>query len=148
MSLLLESTKKLILRDLAVLEKEIASYQTEEQIWKVKEGITNSAGNLCLHLCGNLQYYIGSILGNTGYQRNRDLEFSAKNISTQKLIEEIQQTKKAVSETLANVSKEEIEKLYPVEVFKEPMTTGHFLIHLSAHLGYHLGQINYHRRLS
>lgn len=148
MSLLLESTKKLILRDLAVLEKEIASYQTEEQVWKVKEGITNSAGNLCLHLCGNLQYYIGSILGNTRYQRNRDLEFSAKNISKQKLIEEIQQTKKAVSVTLANVSKEEIEKLYPVEVFKEPMTTGHFLIHLSAHLGYHLGQINYHRRLS
>lgn len=148
MSLLLESTKKLILRDLAVLEKEIASYQTEEQIWKVKEGITNSAGNLCLHLCGNLQYYIGSILGNTGYQRNRDLEFSAKNISKQKLIEEIHQTKKAVSEALANVSKEEIEKIYPVEVFKEPMTTGHFLIHLSAHLGYHLGQINYHRRLS
>ena len=148
MSLLLESTKKLILRDLAVLEKEIASYQTEEQIWEVKKGITNSAGNLCLHLCGNLQYYIGSVLGNTGYQRNRDLEFSAKNISKQILIDEIQLTKKAVSETLTHLSKEETEKLYPVEVFKEPMTTGHFLIHLSAHLGYHLGQINYHRRLS
>jgi Protein of unknown function (DUF1572) len=147
MSTLITSTKKLFARDLSVLEKEISLYSSEEKIWTVTGDIKNSGGNLCLHLCGNLQYYIGSIIGNTGYIRNRDLEFSAQNISKEKLIEEIRTTKNVVASTLENLRSTAIEELYPGEVFKEPMTTGHFLIHLSGHLGYHLGQINYHRRL-
>jgi uncharacterized damage-inducible protein DinB len=147
MSLLINSTRKIFDRDLSVLEKEISLYQSEEAIWRIQKEVKNSAGNLCLHLCGNLQYYIGTVLGNLGYIRNRELEFSAKNISKEKLIHEIQVTKTTVTATLDRLNANLLEEIYPVEVFKEPMTTGHFLIHLTAHLGYHLGQINYHRRL-
>lgn len=147
MSLLIKTVQKLLDRDLAVLEKEISSYSSDADLWKVVGDIKNPAGNLCLHLCGNLQYYIGAVLGNSGYVRNRDAEFSTKGLSKEELLNEIATTRKAVSKALENLNPTVLETIYPVEVFKDPMTTGYFLIHLSAHLGYHLGQINYHRRL-
>ncbi len=147
MSLLITSTQKIFERDLSILEKEISLYQSEESIWLIQKEIKNSSGNLCLHLCGNLQYYVGAVLGNSEYIRNRELEFSAKNIPKEKLIHEVQTTKRVVMSTLDRLGTNSIEMIYPVDVFKEPMTIGHFLIHLTAHLGYHLGQINYHRRL-
>jgi uncharacterized damage-inducible protein DinB len=147
MSELIESLQKLILRDIDKLEKEITLYSTEESIWRVSGQIINPAGNLCLHLCGNLQHYIGFRLGNIEYKRNRELEFSAKNISREKLLAEITQTKKAVSESFAKMQPEQLNSIYPENVFSEPMTTQYFLIHLSGHLTYHLGQVNYHRRL-
>ncbi len=147
MSLLIKTVQKLLDRDLAVLEKEISSYPSDADLWKVAGDIKNPAGNLCLHLCGNLQYYIGAVLGNSGYVRNRDAEFSTKGLSKEELLNEIAKTRKAVALSLENLNPNVLETTYPVEVFKAPMTTGYFLIHLSAHLGYHLGQINYHRRL-
>jgi hypothetical protein len=147
MSELIETLQKLILRDLDKLEKEITLYPTEESIWRVSGQITNPAGNLCLHLCGNLQHYIGFRLGNTEYKRNRDLEFTAKNIPREKLLAEITQTKKAVRDALSLLHPEQLNAIYPENVFNEPMTTQYFLVHLSGHLTYHLGQVNYHRRL-
>ncbi|NOS92497.1 MAG: DinB family protein [Cyclobacteriaceae bacterium] len=147
MSLLIQTVQKLLDRDLAVLEKEISFYATDADLWKIAGDIKNPAGNLCLHLCGNLQYYIGAVLGNSGYVRNRDAEFSTKGLSKEQLLNEIAKTRKAVAAALENLNPTVLETIYPVEVFKDPMTTGYFLIHLSAHLGYHLGQINYHRRL-
>ena len=147
MSLLIQTVQKLLDRDLAVLEKEISLYTADADLWKVAGNIKNPAGNLCLHLCGNLQYYIGAVLGNNGYVRNRDAEFSTKGLTKEELLNEIAKTRKAVSEALQKLNPTVLETIYPVEVFKDPMTTGYFLIHLSAHLGYHLGQINYHRRL-
>ncbi len=147
MNIFINSIIKIIERDLTVLEKEISLYPNESSLWMTKGEIKNSAGNLCLHLCGNLQHYIGAILGNTNYIRNRENEFNAKGINKQGLIAEILQTKNAVVATLASVSPESLDQPYPEEVFKVPMTTTYFLIHLTAHLGYHLGQINYHRRL-
>lgn len=147
MSLLIKTVQKLLDRDLAVLEKEISTYPSDAELWKVAGDIKNPAGNLCLHLCGNLQYYIGAVLGNSGYVRNREAEFSTKGLSKEELLNEIAKTRKAVSKALENLNPTVLETIYPVEVFKDPMTTGYFLIHLSAHLGYHLGQINYHRRL-
>ena len=113
----------------------------------VKGEIKNSAGNLALHLCGNLQHYIGARLGNTGYVRDRPKEFSLKGISAKDLVLEIIKTKEAIKFTLPKIDPATLEKEYPEKVFNDPMTTQYFLIHLSAHLGYHLGQINYHRRL-
>src|SRR5688572_1741763 len=141
------SIDKLIERDLNKLEEEIKLYPSEESIWKIDKEIKNSAGNLCLHLCGNLQHFIGAILGKSGYVRNRENEFAAKGISRAKLIAEIQQTKKAVKSTLQGLDSSILEAEYSIQVFSHPMTTLYFLIHLSAHLQYHLGQINYHRRL-
>ena len=147
MNSFLDSISKIILRDLDVLEKEISLYPTTESIWLVKGEIKNSAGNLALHLCGNLQHFIGTVLGKSGYIRDRPKEFSLKDISAKDLVLEIIKTKEAIKNTLPKIDPATLEKEYPEKVFNDPMTTQYFLIHLSAHLGYHLGQINYHRRL-
>lgn len=147
MDLLLPSLIQLFDRDLAKLEEEIKLYPTEESLWGIAGDIKNSGGNLCLHLCGNLRHFIGNILGNTGYQRNRDYEFAAKNVARNILISEVDKTKNDVHETLLTLNTQDLKKNYPVEVFGSPMTTTFFLLHLHSHLTYHLGQVNYHRRL-
>jgi uncharacterized damage-inducible protein DinB len=142
-----EPIQSVMLRDLDKLAEEIKLYPTEESVWKTADGITNPGGNLCLHLCGNLQHFIGTIIGKTGYKRNRDAEFSTRNVPKATLQDEIEKTKAAISSSLPKLTVEQLEETYPLEVFGRPMTTGYFLVHLSAHLGYHLGQVNYHRRL-
>jgi len=142
-----ESVKSLFTRDLNQLKKEIESYQNEEAIWKIDKDILNSAGNLSLHLVGNINHFIGSILGNSGYVRNRELEFSLKNIPKTELILQIEKTIEIVHSSLDQLSEEDLKKEYPIEALGYPMTTEYFLIHLFGHLNYHLGQINYHRRL-
>ncbi len=137
-----------MLRDLDKLQKEIEQYPSEASIWVVKDGIANSAGTLTLHLCGNLQHYIGVGLGNSEYKRDRDKEFSARNISKDALIKEIGHARLAVKASLENLSDDVLNNEYPLPVFDYKMTIQHFMIHLVAHLGYHLGQVNYHRRLT
>ncbi|MDP9958728.1 DinB family protein [Chryseobacterium lathyri] len=145
--MIIESLKSLYNRDLNKLRVEIESYENEKALWKTDKNIANSAGNLCLHLVGNLNNYIGAELGKTGYIRNRELEFSLKDIPRAELIEKITATIAMVDHVLSELTAEDLEKEYPVVVFQDTMTTGYFLIHLITHLDYHLGQINYHRRL-
>lgn len=145
--MLIETLKSLFNRDLNKLKIEIASYQTENQIWAIDKNISNSAGNLCLHLMGNINTYIGAGLGKTGYIRDRPLEFSLKDIPKSELISKIDATILVVNNTLDSLTEADLEAVYPEIVFEKEMTTGYFLVHLSTHLAYHLGQINYHRRL-
>lgn len=148
MSTFFKSISEIMLRDLDKLQKEIEQYPSEASIWVVKDGIANSAGTLTLHLCGNLQHYIGVGLGNSEYKRDRDNEFSARNISKDALIKEIGHARLAVKASLENLSDNVLNSEYPLPVFDYKMTIQHFMIHLVAHLGYHLGQVNYHRRLT
>ena len=134
-------------RDLAKLRTEIESYSNEGDLWKTSEGISNSGGNLCQHLTGNLQHFFGAVLGGTVYVRDRDAEFASKGTTKADLLADIDAAEKSVKETLEKLSDEDFAKTYPIEVFGQPMTTGYFLTHLATHLNYHLGQINYHRRL-
>lgn len=134
-------------RDLNKLHEEIRQYSDESLLWKTDKDISNSAGNLCLHLCGNLQHYIGKNLGHTSYERNRPLEFSSKNIPKEVLLHEITKTREAVISTLKKLNDNALQKVYPEEALGYPMTTNFFLVHLLGHLNYHLGQVNYHRRL-
>jgi len=134
-------------RDLERLAKEIKTYNKEADLWVLPDSINNTGGNLCLHLVGNLQHFIGHVLGKTDYIRNREAEFNDKNVLVSSLINEIEITKKAISQTLKSISTKQLEDNYPIELFGKPMTIGFFLMHLSGHLNYHLGQINYHRRL-
>nr|WP_317045763.1 DinB family protein [Hanstruepera ponticola] len=138
---------KLFQRDLTKLQEEIAMYEDDSQLWTIRSGISNSAGNLALHLVGNLNHFIGAELGATGYVRQRDLEFSSKNIPRDTLVNQIENTKTMIESTLQNLSEEDLQKEYKRRPFEDYMTTEFFLIHLSMHLAYHLGQINYHRRL-
>lgn len=134
-------------RDLSALSNEIKSYQDETNLWKIEAKISNSGGNLCLHLIGNLNHFIGYTLGNSQYIRQRDLEFSQKDIPVSTLLKMIEETKSVVSETIKNLTEKELESEFPLRVFNRSHTNLHFILHLSTHLNYHLGQINYHRRL-
>ena len=138
--------KKLYHRDLEGLKKEIIAYGNEEDLWLLRGEIKNTAGNLAMHLCGNLQYFIGTVLADTGYVRDRDFEFSGR-ISKTELLEEIEKTMRAVDSYFEGLSAEELEGEYPLEVFGFKMSVFYFITHLQGHLNYHLGQVNYHRRI-
>jgi hypothetical protein len=145
--MVVEVLRTLFNRDLLKLKQELELYKHEENIWKVEKDIINPAGNLCLHLAGNLNTYFGTVLGNTGYVRNRDLEFSQKGVSRTELIQKTEGAMQVVDNVLGNMTDNQLKEEYPMLVFQEKTSTEFFLIHLAMHLSYHLGQVNYHRRL-
>ena len=145
--MLTETLTQLFERDLKRLANEISLYKDESHIWTVQKDISNSAGNLCLHLLGNLNHFIGATLGHRGYVRHRDDEFSLKNIPRQDLLLNISNCLLIVTETLQKLPEEDLAADFPIEVFGKKDSTEYMLIHLATHLSYHLGQINYHRRL-
>ena len=134
-------------RDLNKVITEISLFKSENDIWKIKEGILNSAGNLALHVIGNLNHFIGTTLGNTGYVRNRDEEFSLKDIPREVLIADINDLKETIKNTLSKLSSADLENDFPIKIRDEVLSTQNMLIFLLAHLNYHLGQINYLRRM-
>ena len=142
-----ESLLTLFTRDLNKLKQELTAYSNEANIWKVEPGIGNSAGNLTLHLIGNLNHFVGAIIGKTGYVRYRDLEFSKKDIARNILIEDLDKTITMLTTVLTPLSNEELDKEYAFMKPEQIDSAGQFLIHLFGHLAYHLGQVNYHRRL-
>ncbi|MGO4819148.1 DinB family protein [Flavobacterium sp. W22_SRS_FP1] len=144
---MIETLKIIFNRDLNRLKSEIELYNNENDVWKIQEEITNSAGNLCLHLVGNLNTYIGNVFLKTDYVRNRELEFSLKDIPKSDLIQKIEETITVVNDSLDMISEEELKTDFPLLVLEENMSTEFMLIHFTTHLAYHLGQINYHRRL-
>jgi uncharacterized damage-inducible protein DinB len=145
--MIVEDLINLFRRDLSKLKNEIELYKNEDRIWHIEKSITNSAGNLCLHLIGNLKTYIGAGIGNINYVRDRDLEFSAKDIQRSVLLKEIDDTIIVVQTALQNLKESDIEKDFPILIWDHSTTISFTLLHLLSHLNYHLGQINYHRRL-
>ncbi len=134
-------------RDIQKIKNEMLAYPQQDKRWELVPGISNSGGNLCLHLLGNLQYYIGAVLGKSGYTRNRLEEFSLKNVPETELVASIDRTLLIVAQTIRALDMDSLETQYPEKVFDYAMTVQYFLLHLLAHLSYHLGQINYHRRI-
>ena len=134
-------------RDLNNLKKEINLYADETKLWVLKDGVTNSAGNLTLHLIGNLNHFFGATLDNNGFVRDRDSEFSLKNVARADLNARIEEALTVVKQTLNNLSDADFAKDYPLTFQEKTVKTDFFLVHLATHLNYHLGQINYHRRL-
>ena len=145
--MLIQNLQLLFDRDLSKLKAEILAYKDEQNIWVVKNDIKNSAGNLCLHLLGNLQHYIGFQLGKIEYQRNRPAEFSSNNMPVDAIVQSIEHTQQVLKVSFSGLDNDTLENEYPEKVFQESMQVEYFLLHLLAHLNYHLGQINYHRRL-
>ena len=134
-------------RDLNKLKEELSLYTDESTIWKTEPNIANSAGNLTLHLIGNLNHFIGATLGGTEYIRDRDAEFAEKNIARHTLIDDIDRTIGVLIDVLGSLSNTDLDKEFPLQIKDKKDSTGNMLIHLFGHLAYHLGQINYHRRL-
>ena len=145
--MLFEILAELYERDLNKLKAEIEQYAGDADVWKITGDISNPGGVLCLHIAGNLRYFLGSVLGGTDYVRDRDAEFASPGLARNELLAEVDAALADVKTTLAKLSDEDFDKTYPIEVFGKPMKIGYFLTHLTTHLNYHLGQINYHRRL-
>ena len=145
--MLTKTLKSLFSRDLKNLRQEIELYQSEKALWVTDKSINNSGGNLCLHLVGNLNAYIGDTLGKSGYVRHRDLEFSLKDVPRSELLNQIDDTIRTVEGVLENLRDEDLQLEFPILVLEQRTSTEYFLVHLATHLSYHLGQVNYHRRL-
>lgn len=144
---MIQTTREIIEKNLYKLKDEISAYRDEKKLWHKEASIANPAGNLCLHLVGNLNTYIGVALGGSDYIRNRELEFSLSGLSKAELIAQVEDTIRVVNSTLLRLPEDELATIFPMKVFDDERTTGYMLVHLAAHLTYHLGQINYHRRL-
>ena len=142
-----ESIRTIFLRELRALRREIEAYPNEKDIWVVPAGIGNSAGTLALHLAGNLQHYLGARLGGTSYVRDRDAEFSRRGVSRTEILEQLDAANMAISRGFERISDSDLMHAYPEKISGSTITTGEWLVHLVAHMGYHLGQIDYHRRL-
>lgn len=134
-------------RDLNRLRKQIDSFQTDDALWQTLPGVTNSAGNLALHLEGNLREFVGRQLGQLPYERKRDLEFSSKGLTKVDLGTRLEELNRTIPSVVESLSKEDLETQYPQIVFEAPMTTQEFLFHLYGHLNWHLGQVDYLRRI-
>lgn len=145
--MLLHELQSLFQRDLNRLKQEIEQYKDEQTIWRIDKDIKNSAGNLTLHLIGNLNHFIGVVLGKTDYIRNRDLEFSMKDVPRSELVTKIEETASMIEKVLSKLPETVLPEEYPVIVFDKKTSTQFMLVHLVTHLNYHLGQVNYHRRL-
>jgi uncharacterized damage-inducible protein DinB len=145
--MLIEVLRNIFKRDLEKLEQEISAYATDANLWVVENNIANSGGNLCLHLIGNLKTFIGKELGGFNYTRDRDAEFSTKGVQRDVLLLAIMETREMVDSSLAKLKQDDLNRMFPVLVFSERTTIEYMLVHLATHLTYHLGQINYHRRL-
>lgn len=135
----------LFVRDLDKVIQDLRAYEDETDLWKVQGTIKNPAGNLALHIAGNLRHFIGMMLGGSDYQRDRPYEFEASNVPLDELVKEIDLAKKDISEVLPNLSAEKLTSSMANIPYE--LTVGGFLLHLYNHLGYHAGQLNYHRRM-
>ena len=143
--MLTQEIQKLFIRDLERLRAEINLYHSEESLWKNTSSTPNSGGSLCLHLCGNLQHFVGHLMGGSNYRRDRAFEFSGSTIAREQLVKEIENTKKAVLQGLG--SDLSLDKEFPIEIKGQRFNYREMIIHLYGHFNYHLGQINFHRRL-
>ena len=134
-------------RDLAGLRREVEAYADEADLWRMVPGLPNSAGTLALHIAGNLQHFIGRHLAGTGYIRDRPAEFSRRNVPRVELLREIDAARAAVRSGLSRSSPTLLSEEYPEPIAGMTVATGEYLVHLATHLAYHLGQVDFHRRM-
>ncbi len=145
--LFVTSLRSMLMRDLRSLDEQIAAYPQDESIWAIAPGISNSAGTLALHLVGNLRHFFGAVLGNSGYRRNRDAEFATRGVSRDELRNLVRDAMSEVEQVLTKIESKELASTYPIPIAERSVGTLAFLMHLAVHFTYHLGQIDYHRRL-
>jgi hypothetical protein len=134
-------------RDLTRLGKQIEAFPNDESLWQTLPGVLNPAGNLALHIEGNLREFVGRQLGQLPYKRNRELEFSLRGMSRRELGTRIAELRESIPAVIQDLSAEQLEMEYPEVVLEVATTTRQFLIHLYGHLNWHLGQIDYLRRI-
>ncbi len=145
--MLLTALQAMFERDLTAMERELDAYDDEATIWAAVPGHPNSGGALVRHVCGNLQHFLGAVLNASGYQRQRDAEFAGPPSRRADLLAELRRTRDAVGKTLRELPQDQLEREYPLPFNDARILTSTFLVHLAVHCAFHLGQIDYHRRV-
>ncbi len=145
--MLKESFIKIFERDLEKLKSEITLFDKEDELWIIAGDVKNSAGNLALHLCGNLKHFVGSKLGGSDYKRAKEKEFSLKHLPKEQLLANIDETKSVLLSTLNSIDDAKLKEIFSEKLSIGEVETEYLLVHLAVHFNYHLGQINYIRRL-
>lgn len=144
--MLKETLTEIFCRDLGLLKDEISKYENEADLWTVRGEFPNSAGNLCLHLIGNINHFFGALIAKNGFVRDREGEFASKNVPRTEMLKQIDSATEVLRGAVAGLTDEDLRSEFPVRHRDRAVTTLQMLLHLSTHLNYHLGQINYHRR--
>ncbi len=145
---MVEDFTKALTQKLTNLQNEIMAYDSDELFQKTPPGAPNSAEVLSKHIVGNLNWYIGAQLGGTGYERDRDAEFVPGVYTRETLYDSIAETKDMVTKVLGDLWNEDLTKIYPIPFKDHEITIHAMLLTLTSHLDYHLGQINYGRRIA
>jgi uncharacterized damage-inducible protein DinB len=145
--MLVEAVAAILDRDLRALAREVEAYPDDGALWQLPEGVLNSAGTLVLHLSGNIQHFLGARLADTGFVRDRRAEFSARGVPRAALLRQIEAARSAVRSAAEKLTSQALEQDFPEVVGGMRVVTGEYLIHLVSHFAYHLGQVDYHRRL-
>lgn len=145
--MLLGSVAAIFDRDLRALRREVEAYPDERALWQEVPGISNVAGTLVLHLAGNLQHYVGALLGQTGYVRDRPAEFARRDVPRSELIRQVEAARASVKAALSGAVALDLEAEFPEPIAGKRVGTGDYLVHLTTHFAYHLGQIDCHRRI-
>ncbi len=134
-------------RDIRKLIEEVNLFKNEEDLWRTRGSVTNSSGNLVLHIIGGLNYLIGTTLGQTGYVRDRDQEFIRKGVERKELVVQLEALIPMINKTVNALTLQDMEAEYPIFFDKPNTSTNYVLVQLLLHLNYHLGQVNYLRRI-
>lgn len=148
--MLVSSVHAILRRELGAVRRSVEAYPDDASLWAHPAGLPNAGGTLVLHLCGNLQHFVGTVLGGTGYTRDRDAEFSRRGVPRAELLAEIDATAAAIDRGMAALADDDhggLAREFPARITNRPIATGDMLVHLAVHLAYHLGQIDYHRRV-
>lgn len=139
--------RSILERDLSALRREVEAYPNERDLWREVPGLPNVGGTLALHLAGNVQHYLGAQLGGTRYVRDRPAEFARRNVPRSELLDEIEAARRAIRASLDNLPESRLSADFPEAIAGSKLATGEYLVHLATHFAYHLGQLDYHRRM-
>ena len=134
-------------RDIRKLIEEINLFRNEENLWKTQGSVKNSSGNLALHIIGGMNYLIGATLAKTGYIRDRDQEFIRKGVARKEIVAHLEELIPMINQTLNALGHDGMEAEYPLIFDDMKVSNSYLFVQLLVHLNYHLGQVNYLRRV-
>ena len=134
-------------RDIRKLIEEVNLFNNEEDLWRTSGNVKNSSGNLVLHIIGGLNHFVGATLAHTGYVRDRDQEFIRKGEERKELVAQLEALIPLINGTMSALTQEDMEAEFPIFFDKPKTSVSYVLVRLLAHLNYHLGQVNYLRRI-
>lgn len=142
-----QSVSTILVRDLNKVIVELNAFGDAQNMWVVDGAINNSAGNLALHISGAVSHFIGAVLGKNGYVREREREFALKDVPRDEVIAKVRDAISIVTTVLPLIKEDQLDQPFPEKIGNQVLSIGFFLTSMVSHVNYHLGQINYHRRL-